>query len=122
MLYIDFNNFELNSRYEIKDEDGVVRYWSQSDFAYKQRVHIYDENDNEIGYVQYKILSIQDGVEYYSKDDIKLDLSNYVIDNKDNGDYDIRNNGMVVCSVRGGQIDIIDNNNECLLLVYGLAK
>ena len=129
MLTIKLDNFDLFSKNEILDENGCIRYWTQYDFSYKHRVHIYDTNDDEIGYVQYKILSIQDSAKIFAKDDKELDLS-YLsnIEYKDKWNYTITNNGNVIASVKSNDnkvvIDINDEQlvNECILYIFSLAE
>ena len=75
MLCLNLKDLSIKNKNTICEETGLVKYWSQPDFAYKSRVHIYDSDDNEIGYVQYKILSIQDGNNCFYKDDKQIDLN-----------------------------------------------
>lgn len=126
MLYIDLNNFSLTKKSEILKED-IIAYWSQPDFAYKRRVHIYDSNNDEIGYVQYKILTCQSGIEYFDKTDKQIDVSDIVVENKESEyNYELVSNGNVVAKVFKDNnrlnIDIMNDSmiNKCLLLVYGL--
>lgn len=124
MLIIDLDNFALDKKSEINNEKGELQYWSQPDFAYKKRVHIYDNKDNELGYVQYKILSSQDGATYFTNDDKTVDLSDLKVINK-NGDwqYDIDNVASLKVDGNKVTIDIVDENKikKGLLLIYGIA-
>lgn len=125
MLIINIDDFALNKRNEILDETGKLIFWSQPDFAYKQRVHIYDDVNNEIGYVQYKILSIQEGNEIYDSFDSRLDLSGFKQLNMINiWTYDIELNGSIVASIKEGKIEIADNSiiNKCLLFIFSLIE
>lgn len=129
MLIINLDNFSLDSKNEIYDENEKLKYWSQYDFSYKHRVHIYDADDNEIGYVQYRILSTQESAKVFSKEDKEIDLSN--ISNsefKDKWNYSIVNDGNVIASVRSDGdkaiIDIMNEQlfNECILYIFSLAE
>lgn len=125
MLIIDINNFELSKRNEITDETGKVQFWTQPDFAYKQRVHIYDCLDNEIGYVQYKVLSIQNGNEIHDKEDKLIDINGFKkVNSQSNWNYEIEYNGAVICCVNEGKIEIVDNSdiNKCLLFIFSLIE
>lgn len=121
MLNIDINNFNLENRNEIKDDNGSVKYWSQKDFAYKKRIHVYDDVNNEIGYVQYKILSIQAGIEVYDRHDNLIDMKAFDVVNKTSRwDYEITCNGNSVCKVENGKIAVIDGSdtNKCILFIF----
>ena len=99
MLIIDKNTFALNARNEIRDENDNLAYWSQPDFSYKQRVHVYDSKDNEIGYVQYKILSIQEKINFFDAFDKPIDMFDLNQTNKTSKwNYEISKND-VICTV-----------------------
>lgn len=125
MLQINIENFALNNKNEIKDETGNLQYWTQPDFSYKQRVHIYNSQNNEIGYVQYKILSIQNGNEVFDKHDNPIDLHEYKQNNKTSDwNYDIEYNGVVIAKIIDGKIDFIDNSNidSSILFIFSLIQ
>lgn len=105
LIISDINSI-LEKRVDINNESGELLFYSQPDFAYKHRVHIYDNKDEEIGYVQYIILSSQTSNEIYTSQDELLNLSNL----KD--DISIKNN----------VIEVNDecNLNEYILLAYSL--
>ena len=123
MLIINKDKFSIDCRNEIVDEDGNIKFWCQPDFAFKKRLHVYDENNNEIGYVQYKILKSQEAVEYYDHNNNKLDFSDYQVVG-DNWNIEITHNSAVVLKseVNGENaiVDIKDNLN--LLIPFGLIK
>lgn len=123
MLIIDLKEFSLDKKNIIKSEDGILQYWSQYDFAYKKRVHLYDDKDNEIGYVQYKILSCQNKASLFDKDDNEIDISDLKIINKKSAwQYDIENVAVVNIENDEVLIDIVDESkkDKCLLLIFSL--
>lgn len=124
-MIIDINNFNLENRNEIKDEKGEIQYWSQKDFAYKRRVHIYDNSNNEIGYVQYKVLSIQTGIEFYDKTDKQIDMSEFTVSNRTSKwNYEIIKNGNCICKINDGKIEVVDNLDieKCILFIFSQAE
>lgn len=123
MIIIDKNKFTINTRYDLLNENGNIEFWCQPDFAYKMRLHIYDKNNEEIGYVQYKILSIQDGVEYYDSKDNRLDFSSYIINGKDNN-YEIIHDDVVVLKsiLKENVIEVDVKDNLSLLILFGLIN
>ena len=128
MLIIDNNTFALNAKNEIKDENGNLKYWSQPDFSYKQRVHVYDNQDNEIGYVQYKILSSQEHINFFDYTDKEIDMADLTQINKQSKwNYQIARND-VICEVKEDNnkvlIDIKDSNlvDKCILFIFSLAQ
>jgi len=124
MLIINKDNFDLNGKIEIFDENKNIKYWSQYDFSYKRRVHIYDEFNNEIGYVQYKILTTQDSNEVFDYQDNPIDISNFVIKDKKDNNYDIYHENNKVGSVTEEKdsinIEILNDSliNNCILFVF----
>ena len=83
MLIMNIDNFSLNAKNKVFNNDGKLLYWSQPDFAYKNRLHVYDDSDAEIGYIQYKILSSQKENEIYDADDKRIDVSSFsIIENR----------------------------------------
>lgn len=125
MLIINVENFALNNKNEILDESGKLIFWTQSDFAYKQRVHVYDSLNSEIGYVQFKVLSIQNGNEIFDSKDKQIDISEFMQVNKDsNWNYDIECKGSIIANIKQGKIEILDNCdiNKCILFIISLAE
>ena len=128
MLIIDSNTFALNVKNEIKDEKGNIKYWSQPDFSHKHRVHLYDNQDNEIGYVQYKILSSQEHINFFDYTDKEIDMSDLAQINKQSKwNYQITKDGEV-CDVKENNgnilIDVKDNNlvDKCILFIFSLVE
>lgn len=123
MITINKDKFSIATRYDLLNEDGKIEFWCQPDFAYKMRLHVYDKNNDEIGYVQYKILSTQDGVEYYDNKDNKLDLSSYVVDGE-NYNYEIIHNDVVVLKsiLKENEIKVDVKDNLSLLILFGLIN
>lgn len=123
MITLNKDEFSINTRYDLLNENGNIEFWCQPDFAYKMRLHVYDKNDDEIGYVQYKILSIQEKVEYYDNEDNKLDLSSYIINGKDYN-YEIIHNDIVVLKsiLKEDVIEIDNKDNLSLLILFGLMN
>lgn len=129
MLIIDLEKFSLYSKNEIVNDNGNLQYWSQPDFSYKHRVHIYDKDSNEIGYVQYKILSTQDTINYFDKEDKEISISNLTVKNKSGEwDYSIYKDNEQIASLNSKDNKVyIEINNDleadkCLLLIFGLAE
>lgn len=125
-LKIDFTDFSINNKVEIQDIYNSVRYWSQPDFSYKKRVHIYDDKNNEIGYVQYIILSSQDEVLYFDKNNKPIDIKDYKVTKYTSElSYKLEYNESEVASINlvdnVCEIDIFDEThiNNCLLKIYG---
>lgn len=127
MLFINIDNFKLDKKTEIVDENGNLQFWSQPDFSYKCRVHVYDKNDNEIGYVQFKILTIQDKINYFNKEDKPIEMEDLkVIEQKSNFDYKVSSGLNEVMSVTKEDnrvtINVQEEHiNRCILLMYSLA-
>lgn len=123
MLYID-----LKDKNKILDENGNIRFWCQYDFAYKGRSHVYDNKDNEIGYVQFKILSIQKEIGFFDKDDNPIQIDSYEITNqKDEYNFDIKFNDSLITIKSEDEKLIIDydNNidlNKCILFIVSLLN
>lgn len=125
MLLINIDNFELSNKNEILNENGELQFWSQPDFAYKQRVHVYDCLNNEIGYIQFKILSIQDGTSFFDYLDKQIDMSCFKQVNKlSKWNYDIEYNESIVARIREGQIEITNNCDigKCILFIISKAE
>lgn len=126
MIVIDTKNLILGKRNNIVDENDELVYWTQPDFSYKHRVHIYRADNSEVGYVQYKILSIQKDVEYYDYMDNRLEFSNYkIVNKKSNFEYDIECDNDVTNITHDGERCYIESNtnlDKCLLLFFGNLK
>lgn len=117
----------LTSKTIITDDEKNEIFWSQPDFSYKHRVHVYDKNNNEIGYVQYAILSSQQTNELYYANDTQMDLSVYdVKELKDSCTVYRDNNKVMDILCNDNEIVItIDNEdiiNDCLLIAFGIIK
>lgn len=82
-LYINKNELRIDNTFEIKDANGVTLYYCMPDFSYKKRLHLIDNKDNKIAYIQYKILTSQNGVSYFDSDDNMKDFSFFDIAKKD---------------------------------------
>lgn len=123
MITINKDKFSIATRYDLLNENGNIEFWCQPDFAYKMRLHVYDKNNDEIGYVQYKILSTQDGVEYYDNKDNKIDLYSYIVNGKDYN-YEITHNGVVVLKsvLKENEIEVDVKDNLSLLILFGLIN
>ena len=123
MITINKDKFSIATRYDLLNENGNIEFWCQPDFAYKMRLHVYDKNNDEIGYVQYKILSTQDGVEYYDNKDNKLDLNSYIVKGKDYN-YEITHNDVVVLKsiLKENKIEVDVKDNLSLLILFGLIN
>lgn len=126
MLIINKDKFDVNNKNLINNENGELQYWTQPDFSYKKRVHIYDRNDNEIGYVQYKILLCQDGNNFFSKEDKQIELNDWNYQNeKTEWNYDIYFKDILIANIVEDcstvKITINDDSyiNECLLMIFG---
>ena len=139
ILKFNRNDFSI-SKFEIKGINDELLYRGIYDFSYKNRLRIYDANDNELGYIQYKNLSsineialfdIQDNkIAYIDKvDDLNNievkpldfhiigDLNNWnikVVDSKDNVLLETENES---------QINLIDETNlmTCLFCILAVA-
>lgn len=123
MLIINKDKFSIQTKSEILDETDNVKYWCQPDFAFKGRLHVYDENNDEIGYVQYKILKSQDGVEYYDHKDNKINVDDYCIDGEGFNLQITKNNSIVLNSKESDEKVMIDcKDNISLLILFGLIK
>lgn len=123
MIIVSEINEILNKKIKINNEKGEAVFWSQPDFSYKKRVHIYDRNDNEIGYVQYLITSSQKGNEVYDSFDHFIEFNNFKLV-KNVNDYHIYfdEKEIAVCSISDCKIKIELNNeqllNKIILFLY----
>lgn len=124
MIINGFRNI-FNEKVEVLNDDTVV-FWSQPDFSYKSRVHIYNCNNTEIGYIQYKTTSTQIGNIVYFSDDEIVDLSSFSIDNQNDskvsvlindniiGYFEYENENVIFSNVDSDFIDVY------LLYIYSL--
>ncbi len=71
-LVYDENDLIKRNRCELKDENGVLRYWGIYDFAFKYRTRIFDERDEEIAYVQKDISAEENVVGFFDPADRKI--------------------------------------------------
>ena len=126
MIIIDLNNFSLDAKNELVNENGELQFWSQPDFAYKKRVHVYDATNDEIGYVQYKILSIQKDVDVFDKKDKPININQYSLEKIAPYEYNIsKDNKQIMTSKKQNDkviIDIKEDINMCILLFYKLLE
>lgn len=129
MLNICLDKFSLNSKNEIVDDNGLLKYWSQYDFSYKRRVHVYDAENNELGYIQYRILSIQEKNDVYDKSDKIIDLSSFKqTEVVDKWNYTVLKDNEIVAYVqtKENKLEIDIKNKEvvdqCLLYVFSLVE
>lgn len=125
-LLIDKSSCIADKKFEVMDLDNNVVYYCQPDFSYKKRLHLLDKKNNRIAYIQYKILSIQNDVEYYTFDDEKIDLSSYEMANIEEDKCScLMNNSLVftVCE-DGGKIiiEMLDEANVVLCLLFFLGN
>lgn len=125
MFIINIDNFDVNKKNEINNSDGELRYWSQPDFSYKRRTHLYDSNDNEIGYIQYKVLSIQDRNDVYNKEDKPILFDGFVIKNRQSiWNYEIFKDDVLIAHIEENSgkvtIEILNEDfvDKCMLFVY----
>ena len=95
MLVININNYSTTKKCELLDETGNIKYWSQPDFSYKKRLHVYDSSDKELGYVQYKILSSQKGDELYIENK-KVDIDNINIEKNGENSFVVKNGNKTI--------------------------
>lgn len=128
MLYLDLKDFSLNNKNNIYDENNTVKYWSQPDFAYKSRVHVYDASDNEIGYVQFKILSIQEGITYCDKEDNLIQMNDFeLLEQTDKYSFRIKHNDLIIDVVEKDNRLVIEDSkdidlNRCILFIVSLLN
>lgn len=124
MILKNYKNI-LANKVEIIDNDNVV-FWSQPDFSYKHRVHIYSNSNDEIGYIQYKVTSNQNGnIICYPNDNI-ADISELSCIKIDDLHIRILDKGSEIGNIEylGDDIIISINNNDIIdmyiLFIYTL--
>ena len=123
MLYIDLENKDI-----VFDETNNTRYWCQYDFAYKARTHVYDNENNEIGYIQFKVLSIQKGISFFDKDDNPIQMDDIVIINQeDKNNFVLKYCESIVTVTKNDDrlnIDYSENIdlNKCILFIVSLLN
>ena len=88
IIKINLNNVSINSRIDFLDEKSNLLYWSIYDFSYKRRMRLFDNKDNELGYVNLKIESLNNVETIYDKQDNKLDEFDETILKGDIKSYD----------------------------------
>lgn len=72
-MILNFNRKEFSiNKFEIKDVDGENRYWGIYDFSYKRRLRIFDKDNNELAYIQYRVSSLEKGITFYDVEDNKI--------------------------------------------------
>lgn len=57
-LYFKQKVFSLRQRSEIMDESGVVLFKAVGEFSIGRRMHIYDNRDNEVAFIQQRLLRL----------------------------------------------------------------
>lgn len=108
-MKLNIENISLDSRIDFIDNDKVV-YYGIYDFAYKRRIRIFDDLDNELGYVQLQRGNILEDVVCCDKKDTILNIFN---SNDVKGDVD---NFNFVFEIDGKQImRASKQDNECLI-------
>ena len=119
---INLDNHIFDSKVNILDKNNNVAYFSQYDFSYKNRVHIYDNLDNEIGYVQYIIFKNQKDNLIYDKFDSLMEFNNWKIINESNKKNVYVNEEIVMNIEDNKQIEILneDLKDKCILFAYSL--
>lgn len=118
-MKISVKDFEISKKNEIIDENGNIKYWCQPDFSYKKRLHVYNSDNNEIGYVQYKVISLQSDVEYFDAADNKLDYSEYTFVEEKDSSFVVLYDGNKIATVCNDTFEINDREDECLLFIFG---
>lgn len=128
MLYIDIDKFNFYSINEIKDGKEEILYWTQYDFSFKKRLHLY-KNNFEIGYVQYDILSSNNCNECFDSNDKKIEYNDYKIINViDENNYEIELLGEIKAIITKSnnilEISIKDEKlvDDIVLLVFKNIK
>lgn len=126
MIIGNYNNI-LHDVVQIMDNNSVV-YWSQPDFSYKHRIHLYNVDNKEIGYVQYKVTSEQKDNYVFSCDDSVIDVSSYSYSKDDEGCINILLNNNKIANLKfvDDSIDISFNNNDAIdimmLYIYSILN
>lgn len=72
-VIVNLKNTTINSRIDFLDENNNLIYWSIYDFSYKRRMRLFDNKDNELGYINLKIESLNNVEAIYDIQDNKLD-------------------------------------------------
>ena len=116
LLILDKNTFSLQDKVELKDENNNLKYWSIYDFAYKNRTRLFDENDNEIGYLQFKVLSSQDEIGFYHIDGNKITSLKLNEDLKD--EYYLETlNWYIKGDIKKWNYKVVDKDNKEIMSV-----
>lgn len=71
-LYYEFDNYIKRLKTPLTDKNGRLLYYGIYDFSYKFRTRIFDENDNEISYVEKDITAEEPLVNAYAHDGTPL--------------------------------------------------
>lgn len=125
MKKINIDNFTITTKCLATDDNQEVVFYSQPDFAYKKRLHIYNSNNEEVGYVQYKILSIQNCNELFDASDRKIDVDDIEVVYETN-DILVKENGEVIMNIINNDnqisVDIKEIEDKYILLLYSLIQ
>ena len=126
-VYFDLNNLINRQKTEIKDELGNLLYWGIYDFSYKYRTRIFNNNDNELMYVQKDISKDDNIVNICDLKDTVIDYINgdlLVNDNlKINGNYQIGDiEGLL--HIEDGSMEILDDSkiDKCVAILFALVE
>lgn len=123
MLYIDFKD-----KNRIFNEENNTKFWCQNDFAYKGRTHVYDFENNEIGYIQFIVLSIQKEICFFDKNDNQIAMDDLqIVNQKDENNFDIKYCDSIIKVTKQDerlQIDYDKNIdlNRCILFIISLLN
>lgn len=66
------NSFSLDGKTEFINEKGEIEYIGIYDFSYKKRIRILDKNNNEVAYIQFRVISDIDQITLFDKQDNQL--------------------------------------------------
>ncbi len=139
ILKFNRNDFSI-SKFEIKGINDELIYRGIYDFSYKNRLRIFDANDNELGYIQYKNLSSVNEIALFDIQDNRIvyidkvdDLNNievkpldfHIIGDLNNWDIKIvdNKNNILLETENELQINLIDEANlmNCLFCILAVA-
>lgn len=134
ILTFEDKSFKLDSKTELKNEKGEIVYTCIYDFSYKKRIRILDKSNNEIAYIQFKILSSIDQITLYDKQDKQLayikqnsevieDDGLRCIGNYDNYKIVDKNNNEIMV-LANNTVNISDDNYilKCIMCLYVFAN
>lgn len=125
LKYVD-SAFALNGKTELLNEIGELVYTCIYDFAYKNRIRILDNKNNELAYIQFKVISGVDQVTLYDKIDKPIA---YIKDNtevlledewKISNDKVLTKDGKEVMNVVDNVITINNDNDilKCIMCLF----